>query len=242
MIWYIYNQNQKTLNNFVIVKSLGRGSFSKVKKVIRTYEDDGGKPITGEYAFKKMHKPTLLHERCVIYSKGGEIQMSNNLDKVYSEINIWATLFHPNIARLYEVIDDPSHDYIYLVMELCDCGQLAKWSNEEKAYKRNESIVNDVYTWHLKGKELKNDTEKTEAVAKVLFAHQIKGLRHMHEETLVIHRDVKLDNLLYSSKDHNLKIIDFNVSYKLENPDAILYDPEGTISYRRKSIISSRMQ
>ena len=53
---------------------------------------------------KIMHKPTLNHERTIAYD-GSEMRMSNNLEKVYNEIDIWAGLLHPNIVRLYELID-----------------------------------------------------------------------------------------------------------------------------------------
>ena len=38
---------------------------------------------------KMMHKPTLKRERAIRYDQKGEMQMINNLDKVYSEIEIW---------------------------------------------------------------------------------------------------------------------------------------------------------
>lgn len=38
---------------------------------------------------KMMHKPTLKRERAIRYDKSGEMQMINNLDKVYSEIELW---------------------------------------------------------------------------------------------------------------------------------------------------------
>jgi serine/threonine protein kinase len=208
--------------------------------VRRSYEDEKGNPIETDYAFKKMHKPTLQRERNAVYKKGGEIEMITNLDKVYQEINIWATLFHPQIARLYEIIDDPTHDYIYLVMELCDCGQIAKWDDKSSQYVRNAKIEDDVIAYHLKGEKFENEINKIEAVAKILFRQLFIGLRHMHDDMLVIHRDIKLDNLLYSSKDHTLKITDFNVSYKLKDPKEVLYDQDGTIIYRRIDIIQLR--
>lgn len=42
-----------------------------------------------EFAMKMMHKPTLRRERAIRYNEVGEMQMINNLDKVYSEIEIW---------------------------------------------------------------------------------------------------------------------------------------------------------
>ena len=57
--------------------------------------------------------------------------MSNNLQKVYNEIDIWAGLMHPNIVRLFELIDDDAKDYMHLVMELIPEGQISRWDHKE---------------------------------------------------------------------------------------------------------------
>jgi len=80
-----------------------------------------------EFAMKMMHKPTLKRERAIRYDKDGEMQMINNLDKVYNEIELWTQLNHPYIAKLYEMIDDDDHDYLYLILEIADFGQIANW-------------------------------------------------------------------------------------------------------------------
>mmetsp|Transcript_43026 Transcript_43026/g.56936 ORF Transcript_43026/g.56936 Transcript_43026/m.56936 type:complete len:80 (-) Transcript_43026:707-946(-) len=76
---------------------------------------------------KMMHKPTLKKERAIRYDRNGEMLMINNLDKVYEEIELWTQLNHPYIAKLYEMIDDDNHDYLYLILEIADFGQIANW-------------------------------------------------------------------------------------------------------------------
>ena len=93
---------------------------------------------------KMMHKPTLKRERAIRYDKDGEMQMINNLDKVYSEIELWTQLNHPYIAKLYEMIDDDNHDYLYLILEIADMGQIATWNFQIERYVRNEQIYNFV--------------------------------------------------------------------------------------------------
>ena len=90
-----------------------------------------------EFAMKMMHKPTLRRERAIRYDAAGEMQMINNLDKVYMEIELWTQLNHPYIAKLYEMIDDDNHDYLYLILEIADHGQIAKWDFEKERYVRN---------------------------------------------------------------------------------------------------------
>jgi len=71
---------------------------------------------------KIMHKPTLKRERAIRYDTKGEMHMINNFNKVESEIEIWTELNHPYIAKLFEMIDDEQHDYLYLIIELADMG------------------------------------------------------------------------------------------------------------------------
>ena len=37
---------------------------------------------------------------------------------------------HPNIVKLYEIIDDPNSDKLYLVMPVADYGECIDWDNE----------------------------------------------------------------------------------------------------------------
>lgn len=45
------------------------------------------------------------------------------LDEVYQEIEVLKKLQHPNVIRLYELIDDPISDKLYLIMPLADYGE-----------------------------------------------------------------------------------------------------------------------
>jgi [calcium/calmodulin-dependent protein kinase] kinase len=72
------------------------------------------------------------------------MEIINNLDKVYDEVEIWASVSHPNIIKIYEIIDAEEHDYIYIILELADLGQLAKWDFEKEIYIRNEKIVQNI--------------------------------------------------------------------------------------------------
>ena len=54
-----------------------------------------------------MNKKTLSKNQC----GGGK----NALDCVIEELKVLKSLEHPNIIWLYEIIDDPKKDSIYLV-------------------------------------------------------------------------------------------------------------------------------
>jgi [calcium/calmodulin-dependent protein kinase] kinase len=49
------------------------------------------------------------------------------LDDVYKEIEIMKKLNHPNIIKLYEIIDDPNSEKLYLVMPVADYGESIEW-------------------------------------------------------------------------------------------------------------------
>jgi len=169
------------VNEFQVLKSIGCGSFSKVKKVIRrsvskpqdeegvTDEANEEECEIAEFAMKIMHKPTLRRERAVRYDTKGEMMMINNMDKVESEIEIWTTLNHPYIAKLYEMIDDEQHDYLYMIIELADCGQIANWDYKTEHYILNQPMF-DFVVEHLKlHGGFKEEKSNVEQVAQYLF-------------------------------------------------------------------------
>jgi hypothetical protein len=47
------------------------------------------------------------------------------------------------------MIDDENHDYLYLIIELADLGQIANWNFKTELYERNQPIYQFV-SEHLK--------------------------------------------------------------------------------------------
>ena len=89
------------MNEFKILDNIGKGSFSKVKRVIRMQSNDTKlnlESLAGsqdcQFAMKMMHKQILMQQRAVRYSNNGEMEIINNLDKVYNEVEVWAQLSH----------------------------------------------------------------------------------------------------------------------------------------------------
>lgn len=72
---------------------------------------------------KKYNKAILESKRrCKYESPNSEPKLITFLDVVYDEINIWKYLNHPNICKLYQIIDDPNDKNTYLVIQLCEFG------------------------------------------------------------------------------------------------------------------------
>ena len=100
------------------------------------------------------------------------------------EIEILKTLEHPNIVKLYEVFEDK--DYIYIVTELCEGGELFDVILEKQCF--NE-------------KDAASITKQT--LNAVAYCHSMK----------VAHRDLKPENILLDKQNQeSIKIIDFGTS------------------------------
>ncbi|KAF5451836.1 hypothetical protein F2P56_026901 [Juglans regia] len=109
-------------------------------------------------------------------------------ENLLKEISILSTINNPNIIRLFEVIE--TEDRIYLVLEYCDRGDLA-------AYIQHHGKVSEADARH--------------------FMRQLAaGLQILHEKHL-IHRDLKPQNLLLSTREATLilKIGDFGFARSL---------------------------
>jgi len=118
-----------------------------------------------------------------IYEKKNLQQESASL-ALHREIYVLANLRHPNIMRLYEVIDSRTH--VHLVMELC--------------------LGKNLYHSVKKRKPLQRFSEPEAAH---IFRQIISAVAYMHELN-VVHRDLKLDNILINEQNGNeIKIIDF---------------------------------
>jgi serine/threonine protein kinase len=106
--------------------------------------------------------------------------------KVFQEVYILKKIRHSNIIRLYEVFESSNH--LLMVMEFADKGDLLQ---------------------HVKSKGKLSEKE-----ARHFFKHILYGLGHCHCRS-VLHRDVKLDNILIDGES-GVKICDFGVSKIIE--------------------------
>jgi len=67
-----------------------------------------------------------------------------------------------------------------------------------------------------------------EQVARFIFAKVGQALIYLHEEAKIIHRDIKLDNILFDSENCEVKLSDFTVSRGEIEDTTRLFDCEGT--------------
>jgi 5'-AMP-activated protein kinase catalytic alpha subunit len=89
------------IGNYFLQKTIGEGTFGKVKLGIHT--------LTGEKVAVKI----LEKER---------ITDASDVERVSREIHILKLIRHPNIIQLYEIIETPKK--LYLIMEYASGGEL----------------------------------------------------------------------------------------------------------------------
>ena len=105
---------------------------------------------------------------------------------VRTQVAITKHLKHRNLVTLYEVIDDPSHHTLYLVLEYCERGPLLK-----------------------AGKELPYEPISEEANRRAT-RDVLRGLEYLHSVN-VVHRDLKPENIVLDGNG-TAKLCDFGVS------------------------------
>ncbi|XP_008459815.2 serine/threonine-protein kinase ATG1a isoform X4 [Cucumis melo] len=121
-------------------------------------------------------------------------------DSLLREISILRTVNHPNIIHLFEAIQ--TDDSIYLILEYCAGGDL--WDYINRHGKVSEAVARDLMR------------QLVRLICVMDMA--ASGLKVLQEKHL-IHRDLKPQNLLLSSKEGIplLKIGDFGFARSLAN-------------------------
>eukprot|EP00522_Entomoneis_paludosa_P007034 CAMPEP_0172445872 /NCGR_PEP_ID=MMETSP1065-20121228/5650_1 /TAXON_ID=265537 /ORGANISM="Amphiprora paludosa, Strain CCMP125" /LENGTH=822 /DNA_ID=CAMNT_0013196885 /DNA_START=74 /DNA_END=2542 /DNA_ORIENTATION=- len=117
----------------------------------------------------------------------GLIDTTEGLKQLRNEIFIMCQLDHPNIVRIEEVYE--STNEIYIVQELCLGGDLFDRLDEQPDY------------------------HYTEPQCAKLVKQMLSSVRYLHSKG-IIHRDLKLENFLFSTPDpqSELRMIDFGLS------------------------------
>ncbi|KAK2942699.1 putative serine/threonine protein kinase [Blattamonas nauphoetae] len=124
----------------------------------------------------------ILNKKQLMKSKNDTKAQNNVLADLRREIAIMKKLDHQNVVKLYEVIDDPNSDNLYLAMEYLPGGPC--WKKDSPTFQ--------------------------ESLCRAYMRDIIMGLEYCHDND-IIHHDIKPDNILIGA-DHKLKICDFGVS------------------------------
>ncbi|CBF77936.1 protein cmkC [Aspergillus nidulans FGSC A4] len=208
------------INQYVIKQEIGRGSFGAVHVAVDQYGNEYAVKEFSKARLRKRAKSQLLRQsrgpkrpadglNSPFHRQGpglGDEEMKNALYFIKEEIAIMKKLHHNNLVSLIEVLDDPTQDSLYMVMEMCKKGVVMKVTLEERA---------DPY-----------DDER----CRCWFRDLILGIEYLHAQGIV-HRDIKPDNCLITNDDV-LKVVDFGVSEMFEkNSDMFTAKSAGSPSF-----------
>lgn len=167
-------------------KTLGRGHFAVVKLARHVF--------TGEKVAVKVIDKTKLDP----VARG----------HLFQEVRCMKMVQHPNVVRLYEVIDTATK--LYLILELGDGG--------------------DMYDCIMK-----HDGGLTEEVAKCYFAQIVHAISYCHR-LHVVHRDLKPENVVFFEKQGVVKLTDFGFSNRFQ-PGKKLNTSCGSLAYSAPEIL-----
>lgn len=174
---------------YILLQTLGEGEFGKVK--LGVHRDYGE-----EVAVKLIRR--------------GSVNDQARLSKVEREIEVLKTVKHPNIVRLFDVIE--TEKYIGIILDFANGGELF------------DHILAHRY---LKEKD-----------AAKLFAQLISGVHYLHQKKIV-HRDLKLENLLLD-KHRNVIITDFGFANRFEHKkDDLMATSCGSPCYAAPELVIS---
>ena len=157
--------------------------------------------LLGKGSFGEVYLTSKTNNPKLLATKRIDIKSPKNqkmLSYLNYEISIMKELSHPNIIKLYDFI--PTRNHYYVIMEYCNGGSL---SDCLKKYGNPFPVK----------------------VIQYLMRQIIEGLVHIHSKSIV-HRDIKLDNILVNFNSNNdlkklnllaseVKIIDFGFAKKL---------------------------
>lgn len=158
--------NRLVVNNYIILHCLGTGSYGEVRLC------------------KEKHTNKLFAVKVISRTKA---EFSSALDDLRMEVAIMKKLRHENCVNLYEVMDDPRVNKLYLVLEYMRRGDLMQIMDGKP--------MDDNDTWDI-------------------MRQVIRGLKYLHDNNIV-HGDLKPQNLLVAS-DGTVKIGDFGLSKMID--------------------------
>ncbi|KAG2177149.1 hypothetical protein INT43_007806 [Umbelopsis isabellina] len=156
------------LERFKLLEKMGDGAFSNVYRAYDT--------VTQEQVAVKVVRKFELDQ-----SEMGRSHLHPNIKKktkateqranILKEIQIMRSVQHENIVQLISFSE--SDEYYYLVLELCNGGELF------------HRIVRMTYF--------------SEDLSRHIITQVAEAIRHMHENCGVVHRDIKPENILFET-------------------------------------------
>ena len=155
--------------------------------------------LIGKGSFSKIYRAKNVKlNRTVVLKVIKNPKKYNKL--IQREIDILSQLNHPNVIRLYNTINDPKSNTLYMVLEYCGRGDLSRY------IKGRRDFEGYLYNGSMSIETINN------------IAKQIaKGIKYLRSKN-IIHRDLKPANLLMNEQGI-IKIADLGFAKESEITD-----------------------
>ncbi|XP_050073361.1 uncharacterized protein LOC126561330 [Anopheles maculipalpis] len=119
---------------------------------------------------------------------------------------------HPNVVQFVEMLEDK--DYLYLVLELLDGGELLQRINRQPG-------------------------QQTESRIRGYFSQLVDAVAFIHRQGYA-HRDLKPENVIFErAASDRLRLIDFGFAQRLDSNTGEGRIPAGTLGYTAPEVISA---
>uniref|UniRef100_A0A915KU61 non-specific serine/threonine protein kinase n=1 Tax=Romanomermis culicivorax TaxID=13658 RepID=A0A915KU61_ROMCU len=136
----------------------------------------------GNFAVVKLGKHDITKSKVAVKIIDKTSIDSENLRKVYREIQILKQLVHPHIIRLYQVMENDSK--LFIITEYASGGEVFEY--------------------------LRKNNRMSEREARKVFRQIVAAVAYCHTLNIA-HRDIKAENLLFS-ETLDIKLVDFGFS------------------------------
>ena len=228
-------KNAKQLRSPSVVGNLGLFIRSRSSLTQHHDDDDEHEQLV---AVKLFSKSILKRRRTMERDKSTRrVKIKTALQQVEREIALMKKLSHPNLVQLYDVIDSPESDMLYMVLEYMPLGEILTYQ-DDGTFRRKDPRPSSKYSKTHTLKDGIVNGHFDEAQAALYFVDILHGLAYLHQHH-VVHRDLKPENILLDSRGI-AKVADFGVSHMFDQEKDFGFLPRAsTVSTDNFSIASS---
>lgn len=196
--------------------------------------------VIGKGSFGTVRKVRQKNNDAILVRKEIEYTSMNSQEKnhIISELRILRELNHPNVVKYYRHDHLPEKKAIHIYQEYCDGGDLAKVIS---TFKRNGESVPEDFIWEVLVQTLLalHRCHYGMNIKKVdLFSGPASNVEpKVDYETVIIHRDIKPDNIFMLDSGKTIKLGDFGLAKMLTSQNDFAKTYVGTPYYMSPEVL-----
>ena len=197
-------------NSYRKIKTLGEGSFGKVVLVKKINPLDQNNSNYFAIKISRRFERVSKEENLDIPKK--EKPKEINFIEL-RELTIMKKINHPNVVNLIEYFFSEKDREVWILMEYFKT-DLRKFLDVNK---ENKNVLQETF------------------FRKICY-QILQGVNYLHENN-IMHRDLRLENILYDEEKEICKISDFGLSHRFDYDINAQYTDVGTFPYKPPEVI-----